>query len=490
MTLTTLLTHTAGFEERTVGRATLTPSGSPSLDTYLATRMPERVTAPGTFYNYSNYGFALAGDVVESVSGQPFDQSVAREIFKPLGMDHSSFAQPLPDDLADSAATGYDLVGTRPSPAPFEYFSDPPAEAMSTAAADMARFMIFQLDERPNAGRVLSARAIADMHALHFHASPDADFNGMVYGFNRYQRNGVWIPSKEGDIRGFSSYLALLPEQHLDYFVGANTNNSAWMQDIERRFVSRYFPMPPATSPITSPSQRGSLAAFTGISVPNRFSRSTVEKLRTLTQQIEIADVGNGQIDVRYPDGGDVRLTRVGRLAFANVYEGGVYHRIPWYEARSIQLGIAVSFALLFFNGLSLGLLPRPSRQRSDRPIPVALPVRGPCLVGLTHTLARILCGVNLVFLVAIAVILYSATATQNLDYSWVTYGPPRLVYVVLCLPLVTVVLAIGIVVGIALAGRGHAWRGAAYRYAVVVAIVQIGFIPFLVHWNLLGFHA
>lgn len=508
VTLSQLLTHTEGFEDRTIGRATLSRSALPSLGTYLATRMPDRVAPPGALYSYSNYGFGLAGYVVETVSGQPYDQYVAREIFKPFGMGHSSFAQPLPANLAASLATGYDVVGGTSTAAPFEYFADAPAAALSTTAADMARFMIAQLSDTPGSKRVLSPRALAELQALHYRASPDADISGMAYGYRRYRRNGVLILSKEGDIRGFASYLALFPDQHLGVFVAANTDDNAWMQDLERQLVNRYFPVPPATPPVPPPGLRGPLAAFAGAYIPHQSSRSTIEKLRVLTQQIQIADAGDGQIDVVYPNGGTLRLTRVGPLAFTNEYEGvvyrraflvgpdgqparflignNVYDRVAWYDTRTAQLAGAAALALLFLGGCGLGLAPAVAR-RKGRPVDSA--ASSSRLPRLARTLGGVLCGVNLLFIVGFGVVLVSAVATQDLDYSWATYGTPWILYALLCLPLVTTALALGVLAGTVVAWRARAWRRVEYGSAALMVLAQLAFIPFLLHWNLLGFH-
>jgi CubicO group peptidase (beta-lactamase class C family) len=68
----------------------------PPLGQYLKTHIPRRIYPPGTVPAYSNYGAALAGYIVERVSGKPFNDYVDENIFKPLGMTRSTFAQPLP----------------------------------------------------------------------------------------------------------------------------------------------------------------------------------------------------------------------------------------------------------------------------------------------------------------------------------------------------------------------------------------------------------
>src|SRR6185369_15089245 len=95
ITLKNILTHTPGFEEQ-LKDLLRTSSESPNLGEYLKTHIPARIYPPGTVPAYSNYGAALAGYIVERVSGLPFNQYIEENIFKPLGMTHSTFAQPLP----------------------------------------------------------------------------------------------------------------------------------------------------------------------------------------------------------------------------------------------------------------------------------------------------------------------------------------------------------------------------------------------------------
>ena len=65
---------------------------------------------------YSNYGAALAGYIVQRVSGEPFDDYIERHIFAPLGMEHSSFRQPLPPALLANMSSGYQRASRRPAP--------------------------------------------------------------------------------------------------------------------------------------------------------------------------------------------------------------------------------------------------------------------------------------------------------------------------------------------------------------------------------------
>src|SRR6185503_254232 len=92
ITLKNIMTHTPGFEEQIKDLFTVGNS-KPDLGQYLKTHIPGRVFPPGTVPAYSNYATAVAGYIVERVSGRPFEEYVAENILKPLKMTHSTFTQ-------------------------------------------------------------------------------------------------------------------------------------------------------------------------------------------------------------------------------------------------------------------------------------------------------------------------------------------------------------------------------------------------------------
>ncbi|WP_163993173.1 serine hydrolase [Pyxidicoccus caerfyrddinensis] len=113
ITLRHLMSHTAGFEANDVGGLLQDASGLEPLGQVLARDIPARVRPPGVAASYSNYGAALAGLVVEQVSGRPFEVYIEEAILKPLDMRHSTFRQPPPPGLAEKLATGYvQVAGT------------------------------------------------------------------------------------------------------------------------------------------------------------------------------------------------------------------------------------------------------------------------------------------------------------------------------------------------------------------------------------------
>jgi CubicO group peptidase (beta-lactamase class C family) len=144
ITMRHLLTHTAGFEERIKGLIELGESTVSVRDT-VAVDPPEQVFEPGTVPAYSNYGYSLAGYIVERVSGTPFDDYIDRNVLDRVGMTSSSFAQPLPQELRSRLSQGY-TTDSDPA-APFETVGTAPAGALSASATDMGRFILAHLGE-------------------------------------------------------------------------------------------------------------------------------------------------------------------------------------------------------------------------------------------------------------------------------------------------------------------------------------------------------
>jgi len=81
ITLKNIMTHTAGFEE--LGRDLFVSDAQHmhSLEQFLKHHVPDRIFPPGVVPAYSNYATALAGYIVQRVSGKSFDQYAQENIF-------------------------------------------------------------------------------------------------------------------------------------------------------------------------------------------------------------------------------------------------------------------------------------------------------------------------------------------------------------------------------------------------------------------------
>ncbi len=143
ITMKDLMTHTPGFEETIKDLFVTKAADMRPLQEYVQHHLPAEIFPPGSTPAYSNYGATLAGYIVQRVSGVPFDDYVEKNILQPLGMKHTTFRQPLPDNLKPLMSQGYNLASQPPKD--FEFVQAWPAGSMSTTAEDMSHWMIAQL---------------------------------------------------------------------------------------------------------------------------------------------------------------------------------------------------------------------------------------------------------------------------------------------------------------------------------------------------------
>ena len=98
VTMVNLMNHNAGFQEVYADLFVKDLSGVSDLGDALKQHEPEQIYEPGTVTAYSNWGVALAGFIVEQVSGLSFSDYVHQHIFEPLGMKHSALFMDLSDN--------------------------------------------------------------------------------------------------------------------------------------------------------------------------------------------------------------------------------------------------------------------------------------------------------------------------------------------------------------------------------------------------------
>ena len=94
VTMLNLMNHNAGWSEGTWALQVGSVDDIVSLEQALRDTEPPQIYRPGEVCSYSNWGAALAGFIVERISGMSYADYVHQNIFEPLGMEHTSI---LPD---------------------------------------------------------------------------------------------------------------------------------------------------------------------------------------------------------------------------------------------------------------------------------------------------------------------------------------------------------------------------------------------------------
>jgi CubicO group peptidase (beta-lactamase class C family) len=323
ITLRNLMTHTPGFEDTVAGGIVESPSDFVPYREYLVKHLPAEIFPPGKVVAYSNYGAMLAGYIIQRVSGEAFDEYIARHIFEPLGMTHSTFDQPLPPALAKDMSQGYTKASDG-KPIPFEDSELVPAGGISSTAVDMSHFMIAQLEGGSyNGASMMSPATTQLMHAPQSRMAPG--MNGFDLGFYQENRNGLRIIGHAGDLEAFHSDLHLLLDKDVGFFISLNSDGkNGAAQNVRtglfRAFLDRYYPYtPPAEA--TLPRPQPDAARVAGWYMLSRRNEGVFRILNGLGQ-VHVTALPSGEIEVsllKNLAGAPIRWREVGPLTYREV---------------------------------------------------------------------------------------------------------------------------------------------------------------------------
>jgi CubicO group peptidase (beta-lactamase class C family) len=506
VTMRRLMTHTAGFEESIKDVFVGDPNQFQTLGAFLRSHIPRLIFTPGSIPAYSNYGAALAGYIIQRVSGQPLENYIAQNILEPLAMTHTTFAQPPPGVLKGMLSKGYQRASRGAKP--FELIQLWPAGSLSTTAEDMSRFLIAHLqDGRYENARILRTETARLMHSRQFGLSPAT--NGMALGFYEEARNGYRIVGHAGDTALFHSDLHLIPEAGLGFFISFNSNGDdpmAAKAEIWDKFLDRYFPECSPALPTTS-TAREDAQTVSGFYEWSRRAQTTLLSVGTLLGELRVFPNANGTISVdawRDASGQYKRWREVGRLVYREVdgsrtiafvhdvrgrlilapeYPVFVAQRVSWLQSKTVDLSI-----LAFGIGILVLMLlawPITAIVRRHYGQTLSLAPRERAL----RRAVRMLAAVDVAFLAAWAAILLDAASPLS-AFARFSKATGNLWMYILAAGGVAVVA--GGVIASYYAAR--VWNATDRALWVkfgnsAVALGSLGLAWFIINWHLLSFH-
>ena len=378
VTLRNVMTHTSGLEETARALIISDPAQLPTLAESLKYWIPTRIFAPGTTPAYSNYATALAGYIVERVSGLSFDDYIDQNLLQPLGMRHSTFRQPLPEALVPLMSKGYKSGSDEPQP--YELVGPAPAGSLAASGADMGRFMIAHLAN----GAFGTARILREDTARQMHGTPSQllpPLNSMMLGFYQTDINGRRAIAHGGDTQWFHSDLNLFLDEGIGIYISMNSAGKEGVAGVIRnelfeRFADRYLPGPIADGKVDEATAKAHAQEVAGRYQVSRRSDTGFVALAGLAGQAQIIanedgtlslpmlvgvngqprkwreispylwrDVdGNDRLAVKVENG---RVTRFGVEPFASIM---VFEPVPWWKSSAWLLpafGIGLGALLL-----------------------------------------------------------------------------------------------------------------------------------------------
>jgi CubicO group peptidase (beta-lactamase class C family) len=501
ITLRNLMTHTPGFED--TAKELFIPEGSKivPIKDYLIRHRPTQIFPPGTTPAYSNYGATLAGYIVERVSGRPFNDYITENIFRPLGMEHSTFAQPLPAALSPLMSKGYQLGSDKPKT--FEVVEPAPAGALSATAADMAKFMIAHLQN----GKYRDAQILKPETARQMYTRQpgfNAALNGMALGFYEESRNGHRIIGHGGDTLYFHSDLHLIPDAGLGFYVSYNSAGKGELSPrtaLWTHFLARYFPFtPPEPPPISSAA--ADARSVSGYYLTSRRSATSFLLIASLFGEGHVVPDDDGAIKiVPYKDfNGETRRWREieplvyrdvngqDRVAFQKDRNGQLemrlnfpailYQRVSWFNAKTFNTWLLVFVVTVLLLAILLWPVATLIRRHYGWKLELTSTQRR------SRRILRVVCLLDLAFL--FGMLLTLATANDETVLSGKLDLPMRIFQTVGLLGAIGTLFAI--YAGIVSWSDRRLWTGTRLIHFLVV-LACIGFTWFVVHWNLINFN-
>jgi len=216
-TLRRILRHTAGLPMYWSFDSGPGSRRRPPLETTIE-RYGRLVAKPGEGFNYSNLGYAVLESIIEQVSGKPYPEFMAAEVFAPLGLKRTLVATAPPEgpDFAEK-------YGPALAPVPFCDHDTRGAGAIYSTAHDLALFCLLHLGRlQPDQRAVLKPESI---RAMRTSRDPDVRSSSYCLGWETGQRCGYSIVTHGGVMDGCRAHLALIPSEGLAAAVLINGEN-------------------------------------------------------------------------------------------------------------------------------------------------------------------------------------------------------------------------------------------------------------------------
>ena len=508
ITLKNLLSHTPGFEEQNDGHFATRAEDMTSLDQYLKEHIPARVFPPGKIAAYSNYGAALAGYIVERVSGMPFAEYVEKNIFTPLGMTRSTLRQPLPAALASDLSNGYHYAQGDGEyvKAGFEYAVDYPAGSASSTATDMAKFMLAHLQNgQLGDARILSEQTAQQMHSQLF--TPDPRILGMAYGYFESSINGHRIISHGGDTQFFHSNLWLILDQNTGIFVATNGAGGATIATmLIYNYMDHYYPVAPLPARSPSADFASRVKPYLGTYYSARRNFTTFERLmggmppynlsldakNNLILSVSGATLQLVEVEpglLTDPNNANVQLvlhTDEAGQAYILSSDPWAYIRVPWYGTtgfRDLMIQRVMLLFLCSLIGWSIVALMRLRKiNKGDKGEPQ--PKTRPFLPNLARWVAALFGPVLIVLFVGMDTLL--STRDPVFGYPIVLLDKPPTFYILMALPYILAGLGLLMLVFTLLAWTRRYWGWASRLHYSLLAFSGLSVLWAMWYWNLL----
>ena len=224
VTLRRVLTHSAGLPRESDSPYWSGPDFDFPTREELRRTLGEQSTLypSGRYFQYSNLGLSLAGEVVASVSGTTWENYTRNRILDPIGMQDTYTSVAAAHETGRMAA-GYSQRRGSPERerlSLFEVEGIAPAAGMVSSAEDLARFASWQLRLLAGGEGVLRASTLREMQRVHW-VDPDWETTWGL-GFAVFKVGERTVAGHGGGCPGFYTTFRIVPSEQLAVIVLSN----------------------------------------------------------------------------------------------------------------------------------------------------------------------------------------------------------------------------------------------------------------------------
>ncbi len=228
ITVRTLLTHSSGLpREANFPYWTGPDFPFPSSENIREELENQQTLYPSsTYHQYSNLGLTLLGDIIEEVTGEPYDTYVKQNILDPLGLVNTRTE--LPEDLyGQELAIGYSALSRehqRQKVALFQANGITPAAGFSSNVMDLGKFASWQFRLKDSTiTEILKPSTLKYMQNVHW-TDPDWKITwGLGFVVSKGS-DGEKIVGHGGSCPGYRSAIRIMPDSKRAYVVMINAS--------------------------------------------------------------------------------------------------------------------------------------------------------------------------------------------------------------------------------------------------------------------------
>lgn len=208
-------------------------------------------------YAYDNVLYLVAGEVIEAVTGQSWEDFVTTRILRRIGMTGSTVRHSDAEAAGNVATTHARVDGVVRPIAPFTSDNTNPAGGINAGAADMARWLVVQLDSGRVApgDRLFSPQTTRELWSI-VTPIPVGDpppelaplrtaFSGYGLGFRLLEYRGHKLVTHTGGLPGYVSRVAMIPDRKIGVAVLTNQESGAAFNAIAYHVLDALLGVPP-----------------------------------------------------------------------------------------------------------------------------------------------------------------------------------------------------------------------------------------------------